>query len=175
MASASNAVRPLPRAYHAAVLSARHEQLFIWGGLDIKLGKSKPLISGVDIFNTSKEVWERKETKGKEPPGSAVGSYTLLGDSLYYFGGRKSLKNDSFDNTIRRVNFQINEPRWEIITAKNPAEAPKRKCGSGMVTCGKDRIAVFAGVARGPTLTNDVDIFNIVERECHACILMLKT
>ena len=169
MASRSNAVRPLPRAYHAAVFSTRHEQLFFWGGLDRldEKGRNKALMSEVDIFSTSKELWERKKTKGKEPLGCASGAYILLGDSLYYFGGRRNLRSDSFDNAICRLNLQMNEPEWETIAAKNPVKAPKGKCGSGMVTCGKDRIAVFAGQAKGPEFTNNVDIFIVAKSECN--------
>ena len=167
MATASYAARPLPRAYHAALFSAQREQLFVWGGLDEKKQKSSLLTSGVDIFNTSKELWERKRVKGTAPPGCAAGAYTLLGESLYYFGGRRSLTDQTgrFDNFIRRLNLAENDLKWERIRAENPAKAPKGKCGSGMVTCGKDRIAVFAGVAKAPEFTNDVDVFSVVERE----------
>lgn len=163
MASAS---RPLPRAYHAALFSPRHEQLIIWGGLDDKKNRTL-LTSGVDILHTSKELWERKKAKGSSPPGCAAGAYTLLGESLYYFGGRKTLidKTDSFDNAIRRLNLEKSDLEWEYIPARNPIRAPKGKYGSGMVTCGRDKIAVFAGVAKGSELTRDVHIFNVVERE----------
>ena len=160
----ARASRPQPRAYHAALFSPRHEQLFIWGGLDGK--KSRILTSGVDILHTSKELWERKKTNGTSPPGCAAGAYVLLGESLYYFGGRKSLNSEIYENAVYRLNLQMREPEWEIIAAKNPGQAPKGKCGSGMVTCGKDRIVVFAGLAKGPELTNDVDIFDVVKREC---------
>ena len=59
----------------------------MWGGWAGSKEKSREVAHKIEMFDISKELWEQKPTHGTPPPGLWNTAYTVVGSSLFVFGG----------------------------------------------------------------------------------------
>ena len=152
---------PLPRAYHAAV--AVENKLHMWGGWAGSVEKSRELAPTIEVFDISKELWEQKPTHGTPPPGVSNTAYTVVGSSLFVFGGYDGV---SRHNTL--FNLDLHTFQWEQVQVSNPSSGPQRKSGCRMVTYGDNLLVVFAGFT-GSVHTDELHVFDLNKGEYSLC------
>ena len=136
---------PQPRCGHAAVTVG--SKLYMWGGY----AGSKPkgeLATAVEVFNIGMEVWEQVPTHGTPPPGLSHTAYTVVGTSLYIFGGT----DGSHHNTLYKLDLCT--LKWESIS--HSSRSPSWMVGSRMVSYGDNQLVLF---------TDRLHIFNLDKRE----------
>ena len=158
MAARPTSYEPLPRFLHAAV--AVDNKLHMWGG---SMEKSRELRKHVEMFDISTELWEQKPTHGTPPPGLQGTAYTVVGSSLFVFGGSDSV---SRHNTLFKLdlhNFQ-----WEQVQVSNPSSGPQRKSGCRMVSYGDNQLVVFAG-STDSVWTDELHVFDLDKGEYSLC------
>lgn len=139
MAACPTNHEPLARERHAVV--AVGSKLHIWGGKAESDVKSRELTRSVEVFDISKELWERKEIiHGSPPPGLWNTAYTVVGSYLFVFGG---YNGESRYNSLYKLNLQT--LKWEQVRVLNPSDGPQRKSGCRMVSFEENKLVVFAG------------------------------
>ena len=161
MAARPTTYEPLPRRSHVAVTV--DNKLHMWGGLAGSKEKSRELIQSIEMFDISKELWKQKPTHGTPPPGLWDTAYTVVGSSLFVFGGYDGV---SRHNTIFKLdlhNFQ-----WEQVQVSNPSSGPQKKYGCGMVSYGDNQLVVFAGYT-GSAHTDELHVFDLDKGEYSLC------
>ena len=163
MAAHRTSYEPLPRRSHAA--GAVDNKLHMWGGLAGSKEKSREVADKIEMFDISKELWEQKPTHGTPPPGLLDTAYTVVGSSLFVFGG---LDGVSRHNTLFKLdlrNFQ-----WEQVQVSNPSSGPQRKVGCRMVSYGGNQLVIFAGyTATGGGRTDELHVFDLDKGEYSLC------
>ena len=171
MAGHHSNYEPLSRFGHTAV--ALGSKLCVWRGV----GPNKNLeeiASTVEEFDVPTELWEQKSIHGTPPPGLANSASTVLGISLYSFGG--------FDGKFASSTFHqidLHTLQWKDLMVQNPSSGPQGKIGSRMVSFGDNQLIIFAG--KGVSgCTNELHIFNIDRGEepysqnnCRSCSELL--
>ena len=108
--------------------------------------------STVEEFDVTTELWEQKSIHGTPPPGLANSASTVLGTSLYSFGGFDGKLSSS---TLHQIDLHTLQ-----LMVQNPSSGPQGLIGSNMVSFGDNQLIVFAG--KGVCgCTNELHIFNI--------------
>ena len=161
MADHHTSYEPLPRSGHAAV--AVDNKLHMWGGETGSVEKSQELTKQVEVFNISTELWEQKPAHGTPPHGLWNTAYTVVGSSLFVFGGYDGV---SRHNTLFKLdlhNFQ-----WEQVQVSNPSSGPQGKSGCRMVSYGDNQLVVFAGYT-GSGYTDELHVFDLDKGEYSLC------
>ena len=154
MAQASR-YEPPPRYFHAAVSIGN--KLHLWGGYAGSIEGTKELADVVELFDILTEIWEKKTSIGIPPPGLRLAAHTVIGTSLYNFGGWHGTSRYNSLHQLNTVSWE-----WKELVARNPSSAPMKKSGSGMVALDEKRLLVFAGHT-GSDWTNELHIYNIPE------------
>lgn len=131
---------PSPRYGHYS--AAIGGKLYAWGGRTqdfSDIGKAQ-LLSAIEIFDPSLEVWKEEATSGATPPGLYNGVCAAINESMYVCCG-----NDGNDlhNTLHQ--FDTTKLQWKQIRVRNPSQGPMRKTGCGMVAYQGDKLVLFAG------------------------------
>ena len=147
---------PLPRSGHAAVTVG--SKLCLIGGYAGSNEKSLQLVTTVEVFDISTEMWEKVPTHGTPPPGLWNSAYTVVGTSLYSFGGTDFCHNDLHKLDLSTFN-------WELVKASNSSSGPQKKRGSGMVSYRDNQLVIFAGNTDSG-LTDELHVFNLEKSEC---------
>ena len=155
MATQHSSYEPLCRFGYAAV--AVGSKVRRWG-----VGHKRnvqEVASNVEVFDVTTELWEQNSIHGTPPPGLSNTAYTVVGTSLYSFGGY----NGKFlYNSLYQLDLHTLE--WKQLVVRNPSSGPHRMCGSRMVSCGDNQLIVFAG--RGNSgYSNELHIFNLDKDE----------
>ena len=161
MAACPTSYEPLPRFGHAAV--AVDNKLHMWGGLRGSKEKSREEADEIEVFDISKELWEQKPTNGTPPPGLCNTAYTVVGSSLFVFGG---FDGESGHNTLFKLD--LHNFHWEQVQVSNPSSGPQRKQGCGMVSYGDNQLVVFAGYT-GSAWTDELHVFSLDKGEYSLC------
>ena len=159
MAAHRTSYEPLPRSQHAAV--AVDNKLHMWGGWARSKEKSRE--EADNVFDISKEIWEQKPTHGTPPPGLYNTAYTVVGSSLFVFGGSDGV---SLHNTLLKLDFRSFQ--WEQVQVSTPPSGPQKKSGCGMVSYGDNQLVVFAGWT-GSAWTNELHVFDLAKGEYSLC------
>jgi len=147
---------PQPRCEHVAVSVGRN--LHVWGGNAGSNEKSQDLATTVEVFDVSTNLWKRNPTNGKPSPGLFGTAYTVVGTTLYVFGGRD--KNGALQNSLYKLDlFSF---QWEEIKPTNPSRGPQKKHGSGMLPCGDNQLVIFAGCTDSG-YTDELHIFDLTK------------
>ena len=120
--------------------------------------------STVEVFDVTTELWEQKSIRGVPPPGMSNTAYTVVGTSLYSFGGSDG---KAFSNSLYQLDLHTLE--WKEIVVRNPSSGPQRKCGSRMVSYVDNQLLIFAGKG-DRRCTNEVHIFNLDKGEPELCL-----
>jgi len=136
---ASSVYEPSPRLLHSSVQV--EDNAYLWGGLTQDSSRSEV----INIFDCYSESWKERSTTGIPPPGMQKGSFTLLCDDLYYFGGYDGKRGH---NSLHKLQTRTLE--WEDIKQANPAGGPLPKWGCGMVAY-QQQLAVIGGLCSAPT------------------------
>ena len=158
MAAHPTSYEPLPRSAHAAV--AVDNKLHMWGG---SKEKSREEADKMEVFDISTELWKQKPTHGTSPPGLWYTAYTVVGSSLFVFGGYDGV---SHHNTLFKLdlhNFQ-----WEQVQVSNPSSGPQRKSGCRMVSYGDNQLVIFGGYT-GSVRTDELHVFDLDKGEYSLC------
>ena len=161
MAARPTSYEPLPRCQHAAV--AVDNKLHMWGGWRGSKEKSLEEADKIEMFDISKELWEQKPTHGTPPPGLCNTAYTVVGSSLYVFGGYDGV---SCYNAIFKLD--LHSFQWEQVQVSNSYSAPQRKQGCGMVSYGDNQLVIFAGYT-GYAHTDELHVFDLDKGEYSLC------
>ena len=147
MAARHTSYEPVPREWHTAV--AVDNKLHMWGGCGGSKEKSREEADKIEMFDISKEIWEQKPTHGTPPPGLWDTAYTVVGSSLFVFGGYDGM---SHHNTLFKLdlhNFQ-----WEQVQVSNPSSGPQRKAGCRMVSYGDNQLVILVSITVTPDITS---------------------
>lgn len=165
MAASSITYEPLPRDNHAAV--AVGSKLHVWGGWAGWKEKSQELSTTIEVFDITTELWEQIPTHGTQPPGLWNTAYTVVGMSLYIFGGWDGV---SCHNSLYKLDLHIFQ--WEKVKITDPSTGPQRKFGSGMVSYRDNKLVIFAGFTDSGT-TDELHVFNLDngEYECNEAMI----
>ena len=161
MAARPTSYEPLPRSTHAAV--AVDNKLHMWGGWHGSKEKSREEAKEVEVFDISTELWEQEPTHGTPPPGLCDTAYTVVGSSLFVFGGYDGV---SRHNTLFKLdlrNFQ-----WEQVQVSKSSSGPQKKISCGMVSYGDNQLVVFAGWT-GSARTDELHVFDLDKGEYCLC------
>ena len=153
---ARSSYEPQPRCEHVAVPVGRN--LNVWGGNAGSGEKSQDLATTVEVFDVSTNLWKRNPTNGVPPPGLFGTAYTVVGTSLYVFGGRD--RNDCLQNSLYKLDlFSF---QWEEIRPANSSSGPQKKQSSRMVPCGDNQLLVFAGCTASG-YTDELHLFDLAK------------
>ena len=136
---ASPVYEPSPRYDHSSVQV--EDNAYLWGGHTQDSSRSEV----INIFDCCSESWKECSTTGIPPPGLRDGSFTLLCDDLYYFGGFDGIRGH---NSLHRLQTRTLE--WQDIKQANPAGGPLPKLGCGMVAY-QQQLALIGGFCSAPT------------------------
>ena len=161
MATHRSSYEPLRRFGHAAV--AVGSKVHMWRGT-VPEGNVQEFGSTVEVFDVTTELWEQKSIRGVPPPGMSNTAYTVVGTSLYSFGGSDG---KAFSNSLYQLDLHTLE--WKELVVRNPCSGPQRKRGSRMVSYGDNQLIVFAGKGDNG-FTNEMHIFNIEKGEPELCV-----
>ena len=161
MAARLTSYEPLPRSAHAAV--AVDNKLHMWGGSAGSEEKSQEEAKQVEVFDISKELWEQKPTHGTPPPGLWYTAYTVVGSSLFVFGG---YDGESCHNTLFKLD--LHSFQWEQVQVSNPSSGPQKKNGCRMVSYGDNQLVIFAGYT-GSAHTDELHVFDLDKGEYSLC------
>jgi len=132
--------------------------LHVWGGNAGSNEKSQDLATTVEVFDVSTNLWKRNPTNGMLSPGLFGTAYTLVGTTLYVFGGKD--RNGSLQNSLYKLDlFSF---QWEEIKPTNPSRGPQRKHSSGMLPCGDNQLVIFAGCTDSG-YTDELHIFDLTK------------
>ena len=129
---------PPPRFHHSS--AQVEDNVYLWGGLTQDSSRSEV----INIFNSYTESWKKRSTTGIPPPGLRDGSFTLLCDDLYYFGGYDGKRAH---NSLHKLQTRTLE--WQDIKPANPAGGPLPKLGCGMVAY-QQQLALIGGYCSTP-------------------------
>ena len=155
MAAHHTSYEPLPRSDHAAV--AVDNKLHMWGGFAGSVEKSRELSKHVEVFDISMELWEQKPTHGTSPPGLYDTAYTVVGSSLFVFGGYDGV---SRHNTLFKLDLRSFQ--WEKVQVSNPSSGPQKK---EMVSYGDNQLVIFAGWTGSGIWTDELHVFDLDKGE----------
>ena len=161
MAAHHTSYEPLPRSLHAAV--AVDNKLHMWGGSAGSRKKSREEADKIEVFDISKELWEQKPTHGTPPPGLWGTAYTVVGSSLYVFGGEDGV---SRHNTIFKLDLRSFQ--WEQVQVSNPSSGPQKKAGCRMVSYGDNQLVIFGGYTDSAH-TDELHVFDLDKGEYSLC------
>ena len=164
MAAHHTSYEPLPRSAHAAV--AVDNKLHMWGGRAESREKSQELTKQVEVFDISTELWEQKPTHGTPPPGLWGTAYTVVGSSLFVFGGYDG-DGVSWHNTLFKLDLLSFQ--WEQVQVSNPSSGPQRKSGCRMVSYGDNQLVIFGGYTGSSVRTDELHIFDLDKGEYSLC------
>ena len=159
MAAHHTSYEPLPRRSHAAV--AVDNKLHMWAG---SKEKSREEADKIEVFDISTEIWEQKPTHGTPPPGLCNTAYTVVGSSLFVFGGHDGM---SCHNTLFKLD--LHSFQWEQVQVSNPSSGPQGKSGCSMVSYGDNQLVVFAGVTDSSRETDELHVFDLDKGEYSLC------
>ena len=162
MAARPTSYEPLPRCQHAAV--AVDNKLHMWGGRAGSREKSREEADKMEVFDISKELWEQKPTHGTPPPGLWYTAYTVVGSSLFVFGG---YDGESWHNTLFKLDLLSFQ--WEQVQVSNPSSGPQKKDGCRMVSYGDNQLVIFAGYTGSSVWTDELHVFDLDEGEYSLC------
>lgn len=144
--------QPSPRyAFSSVMLDSK---VFVWGGMvNVVNPLSVSTVSSLELSG----LWEESAVSGSPPPGPGDGAFCSVGSSLYHFGGTDG-KDDYPD--IHRLDPAVKE--WRKLPVRTVSGKPVKRCGSGMVGLGNDRLVIVAGAVGGILhYTNDVFVYNM--------------
>ena len=132
---------PLPRLSPAAVGIGR--RLYIWGG---KGDSIKIPATSIESFSVPSLTWEKtQQFHGPLPDNLWDVAVTSEGEVAYSFGGRSAGGHFKL-NTLYELNFSTQ--RCRELFPENPANAPTKKAGSGMVYFNQ-KLVVYGGSMQG--------------------------
>ena len=167
MAAHHTIYEPLPRERHAVV--AVGSKLHMWGGNAGSDVKSREMTQSVEVFDITKELWERKKIMhGNPTPGLWNTAYAVVGTCLFVFGG---FDGKSRYNSLYKLDLKIFQ--WKQVRASNPSNGPQRKSGCRMVSYGENKLVVFAGDTDNGR-TDELHIFKLDTGEYQYCIQHYK-
>ena len=158
MAAHHTSYEPLPRHDHAAVAVAN--KLHMWGGEAGSKEKSREEADKIEVFDIFKELWEQKPTHGTPPPRLCNTAYTVVGSSLFVFGGWDGV---SRHNTIFKLD--LHSFQWEQVQVSS---GPQKKSGCAMVSYGDNQLVIFAGWT-GSVDTDELHVFDLDKGEYSLC------
>ena len=161
MATHRSSYEPIGRFGHAAV--AVGTKVHIWRGAGPNRNVQE-FASTVEVFDMTTELWEQKSIHGIPPLGWSNTAYTVVGTSLYSFGGSDG---KACSNSLYQLDLHTLE--WKELVVRNPCSGPQRKRGSRMVSYGDNQLIVFAGKGDNG-FTNEMHIFNIEKGEPELCV-----
>ena len=161
MAARRTSYEPLPRYRHAAV--AVDNKLYMWGGWAGSKEKSQEEADKIEVFDISTKLWEQKPTHGTPPPGLCNTAYTVVGSSLFVFGGEDGV---SWHNSLFKLDLRSFQ--WEQVQVSNPSSGPQKKSGCRMVSYGVNQLVVFAGFT-GSAWTDELHVFDLDKGEYSLC------
>ncbi|XP_070571070.1 kelch domain-containing protein 2-like isoform X3 [Ptychodera flava] len=139
---------PARRSGHVACIFG--DNLYIWGGyLDLP-GSPFPIDRYLPpaelwVYNIEAESWKLEETSGSIPPGTSGCSSTVIGESLYVFGGFE--KNE---NSNKLYCLNLHTKVWCLLENKGDAPSPRDK---SVCWAYKNTIYVFGGFGPEPKIT----------------------
>ena len=161
MAAHHTSYEPLPRRSHAAV--AVDNKLHMWGGRAGSKEKSREEAQKIEMFGISKDLWEQKPIHGTPPPALWNTAYTVVGSSLFVFGG---YDGESHYNTLFKLDLRSFQ--WEQVQVSNPSSGPQKKQGCRMVSYGDNQLVIFAGYT-GSAWTAELHVFDLDKGEYSLC------
>ena len=136
---ASSVYEPSPRFDHSS--AQVEENTYLWGGCAEDSSRSEV----INIFDCYSESWKEQSTTGVPPRGLRYGSFTLLCDDLYYFGG---FDGNNVHNSLYKLQTRTLE--WEDMKETIPAGGPLPKLGCGIVAY-QQQLALIGGFCATPT------------------------
>ena len=151
--------KPAARYAHSAVEVGG--RVFVWGGRD----SSQRAISAsrIELFDVNK-LWTPHATSGTPPEGVCWPASTVLDKKLYSFGGTVGvMPSNACYNTLHCLDPNLF--MWNEVIPINPQQAPVKKKGCKMVSHGEDELVVFAGKTQDEQYTNDLQVYNVKQRE----------
>ena len=116
----------------------------------------------MDVFDPATEEWTSRQCQGPSPPPLCYGASAVGNHCLYIYGGRG--QNQTLMGSL--YQYDTLNDTWTLLSeASQQEEGPQRKCGSGMVFYGEDKLVLFGGWCVGMEYSNEQHIFDVSKSE----------
>ena len=147
---------PSRRIYHFS--AGRNRSTFYWGGKTWDQAKVKyvqtPDLEYLLELDVARDKWKKHLLKGQHPPGVYDGACAVVGDYLYFYGGRD--KEGKPTGSLFELNLSTKS--WRELSRPGTG-GPKKKHSCGMVAY-NSTVIVYGGRADdGPT--NELHMFDL--------------
>ena len=126
---------PTKRYHHSTHIVG--EYLYMWGGGIEGLPRvhnnkvKRRMTSVIEVFHLTSGIWEQRLTKGKPPPGVWAYVSTVIGNKIYYFGGRCN-HDECYHNSLN--SLIIDSLTWNELFSTSSKKGPMMKAGCGMTS-----------------------------------------
>jgi hypothetical protein len=114
--------------------------MWVWGGRD--QDKRYFERSGLSVYDPFAHAWTRQEaqeeTTGSIPPTSEGSRCTVLGATVYSYGGFN--REIGYLDTLYAL--ETNSVTWRIVNVRGKKPAPRTKCG---LCSSEDKLYMFGG------------------------------
>ena len=146
---------PTMRSHHSTHIVG--DYLYIWGGDIYGLPGvhdnevKRRMTSVIELFHLPTRKWEQRPTKGEPPLGVWGYASTVIGNRIYYFGGRCNHDDCRHNNLNSLITDSLT---WNELLPTNPKMSPMKKSGCRMIslTFNKvDYLLVVGGFGTYPT------------------------
>ena len=177
--SRSSNSSPIPRYAHASAQVGNKAIVYSGRTKEYSKRSRQRLASVVDVFDSYRELWEEKETKGDTPtPGIVFAACATIGDGFFMFGGWDERNDEVY--SLHRLDTKTYH--WTELSPHGAQGRPMAKADAGMVACGENLVLIggygkphgliqpgstFTPVAGscGHGLTNEIHICHVKEGE----------
>ena len=129
----------------------------MWGGILESLPKvhdneiKRRMTSVIELLHLPTGRWEQRPTNGKPPLGVNSYASTVIGNRIYYFGGRCN-HDECRHNSL---NMLITDSlTWNELFSTNPSMGPMMKSSCGMISLKFNKVyylLVVGGIGPRPT------------------------
>ena len=145
---------PTKRYHHSTHIVG--EYLYMWGGGIEGLPRvhnnkvKRRMTSVIEVFHLTTGIWEQRLTKGKPPLGVWAYVSTVIGNNIYYFGGRCN-HDECYHNSLN--SLVIDSLTWNELFSTSSKKGPMMKAGCGMISVtfdSEDYLLVVGGWGHPP-------------------------
>ena len=146
---------PTKRNHHSTNIVG--DYLYMWGGNINGLPKAHDnevkwrMTSVVEIFHLPTGKWEQRPANGKPPLGVNSYASTVIGNRIYYFGGRCNHGQCRHNSVNSLITDSLT---WNELFPTNPSMGPMMKSHCGMISLTFSKVhylLVVGGIGLHPT------------------------
>ena len=147
---------PSPRTLKFS--AGTNRSTFYWGGKTWDEAK-EDYVPVEDLeylyeFDTVSDKWKKHLLKGQHPPGVSGGDCAVVGDRLYFYGGKD--KEGELTGSLFELNLSTKS--WRELSRPGTG-GPKKKCACCMAAY-YAKLIIYGGDTEAG-FTNEIHMFNV--------------